>query len=188
MNLLSHFILMADYNHRMNIQFSNVIDNLSEEITNEDLGAYFISIMGTLNHILVGDIIWLSRFSKHSNNYLALKSILELPKPNGLNDMIFPEFSSFKIAREKVDLSLSNWLKYEVDTIDFTKNLEYSSTKGIISTRNFGELLSHLFNHQTHHRGQLSTLLNQQGLDVGVTDFLVEIPEISTKQENLQII
>lgn len=179
MNLLSHFILMADYNHRMNIQFSNVIDNLSDEIANEDLGAYFTSIMGTLNHILVGDIIWLSRFSTHSSNYHALKSILELPKPNELNEMIFPEFGSFKIAREKVDLSLSNWLKSEVNADDFTKNLEYSNTKGILSIRNFGELLNHLFNHQTHHRGQLSTLLNQQGLDVGVTDFLIEIPEIS---------
>lgn len=180
MNLLGHFILMADYNHRMNTQFSDVIDKLSDERTNEDLGAYFTSIMGTLNHILVGDIIWLSRFSTHSSNYFELKGVLELPKPKGLNDILFPEFSSFKIAREKVDLLLSNWLQNEASENDFTKNLAYSNTKGIISTRNFGELLCHLFNHQTHHRGQLSTLLNQQGLDVGVTDFLLEIPEEST--------
>lgn len=179
MNQLSHFILMADYNHRMNSQFSEVIAKLSDEENNEDLGAYFTSIMGTLNHILVGDIIWLSRFSAHSSNYIALKSVLELPKPNGLNDMIFSEFNSFKIAREKVDLLLSNWLKNEAKENDFTKNLEYSNTKGIISIRNFGELLCHLFNHQTHHRGQLSALLNQKGLDVGVTDFLIDIPEMS---------
>ena len=179
MNPLSHFILMADYNHRMNSQFSEVITKLSGEESSEDLGAYFTSIMGTLNHILVGDIIWLSRFSAHSNNYVTLKNILDLPKPNGLNDMIFPEFDSFKIAREKVDLLLSIWLKNEAKANDFTKNLEYSNTKGIISIRNFGELLNHLFNHQTHHRGQLSTLLNQKGLDVGVTDFLIEIPEMS---------
>jgi len=179
MNLLNHFILMADYNHRMNIQFSDVIDKLSDERTSEDLGAYFTSIMGTLNHILVGDIIWLSKFSTHSSHYIALKSVLDLPKPTGLNDILFPEFSSFKIARKKVDFLLSNWLKNEANLNDFTKNLEYSNTKGIISIRNFGELLCHLFNHQTHHRGQLSTLLNQQGLDVGVTDFLIEIPEMS---------
>jgi len=179
MNPLSHFILMADYNHRMNTQFSEVIVKLSDEENTEDLGAYFTSIMGTLNHILVGDIIWLSRFSTHSSNYLALKSVLELPKPNGLNDILFHEFSSFKIAREKVDLLLSNWLKNEAKVNDFTKNLEYSNTQGIISIRNFGELLYHLFNHQTHHRGQLSTLLNQKGFDVGVTDFLIEIPEMS---------
>jgi uncharacterized damage-inducible protein DinB len=170
---------MADYNHRMNIQFSDVIDNLGDAIINEDLGAYFTSIMGTLNHILVGDIIWLSRFSAHSHNYIILKSVLELPKPTELNDILFPEFSSFKIAREKVDLLLSNWLKNEANSNDFTKNLEYANTKGIISSRNFGELLCHLFNHQTHHRGQVSTLLNQQGFDVGVTDFLLEIPDAS---------
>lgn len=180
MKLLSHFILMADYNQRMNGQFSNVIATLSDEIVHQDLGAYFSSIIGTLNHILVGDIIWLTRFSSHETNYLVLKSILELPKPNGLNDMIFPDFSAFKIAREKVDILLSTWLKTEANENDFNKNLAYANTKGIISTRNFGELVCHLFNHQTHHRGQLSTLLNQQGLDVGVTDFLIDILVMST--------
>lgn len=49
----------------------------------------------------------------------------------------------------------------------------------VISTRNFGELICHLFNHQTHHRGQLSTLLSQLELNLGVTDFLIDIPEVS---------
>lgn len=177
MELLKHFTLMASYNHRMNTQFTDVIATLSDEEINEDLGAFFSSIIGTLNHILIGDIIWLSRFSAHSSKYQTLKNILELPKPNGLADILFSDFSSFKIARDKVDLLLLHWLKSEADENDFAKKLAYINTQGIKSNRNFGELVCHFFNHQTHHRGQLSTLLSQKGLDVGSTDFLMEIPE-----------
>jgi len=179
MNQLRHFIFLANYNHRMNNQFMSVIDGLSNKEINENCGAYFQSIIGTLNHILVGDIIWLSRFSAHSKGYVTLKKILDFPKPKGLNDLLYPEFKSYKEARSKVDSLILYWLNNEANDSDFSKNLEYSNTEDIVSVRNFGELLSHLFNHQTHHRGQLSTLLNQQGLDVGVTDFLLEIPETS---------
>ena len=54
--------------------------------------------------------------------------------------------------------------------------LIYTNTKWQIFTKNFGYLLQHLFNHQTHHRGQVSTLLHQAGVDVGVTDLLMVIP------------
>jgi len=177
MELLKHFTLMAGYNRRMNTQFIDVITTLSDEEINEDLGTFFSSIIGTLNHILIGDIIWLSRFSDLSNKYRILKTIHELPKPSGLDDILFTDFSSFKIARDRVDLLLLHWLESEVDENDFVKNLAYSNTQGIKSNRNFGELVCHFFNHQTHHRGQLSTLLSQKGLDVGSTDFLMEIPE-----------
>ncbi|MGX9419046.1 DinB family protein [Vibrio sp. WJH972] len=179
MNNLNHFILMAEYNHRMNNQIINVISDLSDEKLNQDLGAYFSSILGTLNHILVGDIIWLSRFCSHSAEYVTLRKILDLPKPSGLNDVLCSDLVSFKLLRNNVDTLISDWLKNEVNVNDFLKNVKYSNTKGVVSVRNFGELLSHLFNHQTHHRGQLSTLLYQQGIDVGVTDFLLEIPEAS---------
>jgi len=53
----------------------------------------------------------------------------------------------------------------------------YANTAGVVSERNFGALVSHLFNHQTHHRGQLSTILNQLDIDVGVTDLLIEIED-----------
>jgi len=179
MNLVSHFILMADYNQRLNNQILAVIATLTDEQLMEDRGAYFNSIIGTLNHILVGDIIWLTRFASHSEHYASLKSVTELAKPKGLNDLIFPQLSPFKTARESADSTLCHWLNNEVVLEDFNKNLAYTNTKGIVSIRNFGELLSHLFNHQTHHRGQLSTLLNQLQLDIGVTDFLIEIPDLS---------
>jgi len=177
MNLQSHFILMSKYNLRMNNQVYNFIRELNDVELNRDRGAYFQSIMGTLNHILVGDLIWLTRFSTHSERYVSLLALSMFPKPSGLNSIVFSSLSSLIEAREKIDLLLCNWLENETNENDFNELLSYSNSKGVESERDFGELLSHLFNHQTHHRGQLSTLLHQIKIDVGVTDFLYEIPD-----------
>ena len=177
MNLQNHFILMSVYNQRMNRQFYKVVKELNDSDINEDRGAFFKSIIGTLNHILVGDLIWLTRFSKHSERYTSLATLSDLPQPKGLDDVLFSNLTLLLESRKKVDFLICQWLKNETKENDFNTLLEYSNTKGVVSKRDFGELLSHLFNHQTHHRGQLSTLLNQLKLDVGVTDFLIEIPE-----------
>ena len=57
------------------------------------------------------------------------------------------------------------------------EDLSYKNMSGVDSSRNFGELILHFFNHQTHHRGQVSTLLSQHGIDIGVTDLLSLIAE-----------
>ena len=175
----NHFQMMAKYNDRMNNQILSVVESLNPIDLTENKGAYFKSIIGTLNHILVGDIIWLSRFSLHSESYISLKCVTELPKPHSLSDVLYPDLQLYKEARKVVDSAVINWLNIDIDVSDFNRNLEYSNTAGIKSPRNFGELVSHLFNHQTHHRGQVSTLLNQMGYDIGATDFLFDIPEMS---------
>ena len=60
---------------------------------------------------------------------------------------------------------------------DFEEDFLYRNTQGLEFQNNFGEVVAHLFNHQTHHRGQVSTLLNQLGKDIGITDFIVDIPD-----------
>ncbi|MFA0115644.1 DinB family protein [Vibrio sp. 10N.261.46.E11] len=177
MNLQSHFTLMSDYNQRMNNQFYRIVEELNDFDRTENRGAFFKSIIGTLNHILVGDLIWLTRFSKHSDRYVSLATLSDLPKPNGLDDVIIPDFTLLFETRKKVDFLICKWLKSEVEENDFKMLFEYSNSKGVVSKRDFGELVSHLFNHQTHHRGQLSTLFTQMKLDIGGTDFLSEIPD-----------
>lgn len=178
MEYKSHFLLMADYNLRMNEQFYEAADKLTEDEIRADRGAYFGSILGTLNHILVGDLIWLSRFSTHSKNYESLVALKELPHPESLDQVLYQSLELLKPIRSQVDLSIRTWLANEVDESDFSKTLVYKNTKGVVSERSFGELVSHLFNHQTHHRGQVSTLLSQAGGDIGVTDYLVNIPDL----------
>ncbi|WP_434999260.1 DinB family protein [Vibrio scophthalmi] len=177
MSTAQHYLLFAKYNQRMNWQQYQAIEPLSIETINQDRGLFFQSILGTLNHLLVGDLIWLRRFGHFSDRYVSLASLVTWPVPTSLNDVIYRDFSELKQARESLDRLIINWLTNEALSEDFTYQLVYANTAGVVSERNFGALISHLFNHQTHHRGQLSTVLNQLGVDVGVTDFLLEIPD-----------
>ena len=167
---------MARYNIRLNEQVYLATSSLNSEDFERSSGAYFDSIQGTLNHILVGDIVWFSRFREHSENYKSLATLNVFHQPKSLSDILYCKFSDLQKARKNLDSMIEHWVENETNNKDFERNLTYKNTKGISSTRNFGELLHHVFNHQTHHRGQVSTLLNQLGLDIGVTDFLIEIP------------
>ncbi len=183
MNALHHFQLMAQYNLRMNAQVYEAASQLSAEDLACDMGAFFKSILGTLNHIMVGDLFWLNRFSllhrDDSKQFASLQTALQaFPKPNALNQILFEDFSELHKIRKYLDAAIQAWLTTDTSEQDFTLDLTYHNSKGEGATRDFGELVSHLFNHQTHHRGQVSTLLSQKGVDMGGTDYLVDIPSL----------
>jgi len=87
---------MSAYNLRMNHQVYEASSRLTKENLNKDLGAFFSSVIGTLNHILVGDLMWLSRFESHSDKYLSLSAIGEYPKPRKLNKNLYSKFSDLR--------------------------------------------------------------------------------------------
>lgn len=177
MEALTHLRLMAGYNLRMNRQIYTAAATLTDQQLNQSMGAYFDSVSGTLNHILVGDLIWLHRFCQHSNHYLSLQALSELPKPAALNSVLYERFGALSAARTIVDEAILTWVSEELQASELSRPLHYHNSRGEAAGRNFGELICHFFNHQTHHRGQVSTLLHQLGLDVGVTDFLQDIPQ-----------
>ncbi|BFM10498.1 DinB family protein [Simiduia litorea] len=177
MNGTSHFRLLSTYNSRLNSQVFKAAFTLSEEALSQDRGAFFTSINGTLNHILVADIIWFSRFVAHSDTYHSLARLSGLTRPSALNEVMYANTRELYSARTTVDNIIEHWVNNELEESDLQRSLVYKNTKGVESKRNFGELLSHVFNHQTHHRGQASTLLFQCGVDIGVTDYLIDIPQ-----------
>jgi uncharacterized damage-inducible protein DinB len=177
MNGCYHFQLMANYNRRMNEQVYQASVNLSSAELEEDVGAFFKSILGSLNHIIIGDLLWLSRFATHSSRYQSLGRLAAYPKPSSLDEQLFGNFGDYWVARKDIDEIIQEWLSNEVVEADFGRDLSYTNSKGVVSSRNFSELVSHLFNHQTHHRGQVSALLYQKGADIGVSDFLMDIPD-----------
>ena len=177
MSEIQHFQLMSKYNTRMNNQIYKAALTLSETELSQDKGAFFKSINGTLNHLLVGDLLWFSRFTNHSNGYTSLVKISELAQPKSLDEILFVDTAQLYDARKKVDSLIEKWAHEELEEEHLDRSLVYKNTKGIRGNKTFRELLSHVFNHQTHHRGQVSTLLFQCGVDVGVTDFLLDIPD-----------
>jgi len=139
-------------------------------------GAYFRSILGTLNHIVVGDTLWLKRFAMHPADYSALEPVRRLPTPGALDEILFEDVRELATHRETLDAVICRWAD-SVGEGDLDYVLRYANSKGVYSERLFFSLLMHFFNHQTHHRGQVTTLLSQAGVDVGVTDLLAMIPD-----------
>lgn len=90
MSLKYHFELLAAYNERMNAKIYEAAGRLSAEELGSDRGAFFGLILGTLNHILVGDIIWLKRFTTLACCRSALSDVVKLPDPQGLDQLLFP--------------------------------------------------------------------------------------------------
>lgn len=156
---------MASYNRWMNQRMYAECAKLSDSERKKDCGAFFKSIHGTLNHLLLADKIWLGRF---------------LGKPiqvSGLDQELHGDFESLWADRSATDDAIIAWAKSLTD-VDLAGTLEYSSIANPAPRKyKMWLAVTHLFNHQTHHRGQITTLLSQFGLDMGITD-LIRLPDI----------
>ncbi|MGH8706421.1 MAG: DinB family protein [Burkholderiales bacterium] len=164
MNLLAYAQTMAAYNRWMNARLYECCARLSDEERKRDAGAFFKSIHGTLNHLLLGDRIWLGRF---------------VGKPfvvQSLDQELYADFGELRAERVKTDAAIDEWLS-SLSESDFEADLSYTSVVNPQPRRYpLWFAVTHFFNHQTHHRGQLTTLLSQRGMDPGVTD-LIWLPE-----------
>ncbi len=172
-----HLRLMAQYNQWMNNTVYDTAATLSAEELTKNRGAFFGSILGTLNHIAVGDIVWLKRFTALLATHSELDFIHACNQPQALDETLFSTLEELYICRKQIDNVLIE-LANSMTTDELEQNLSYHNMKGIPATKNSFSLLMHLFNHQTHHRGQVTTLLFQAGVDVGVTDLVTIIPNV----------
>lgn len=175
MSTPSHFRMMAEYNRWMNGRIYEAAAKLSAEELARDRGAFFGSLLNTLNHLVVTDTMWLKRFAAHPSLPAALEPIRALPQPTALNQVLFTELAPLEERRKLIDAAIDEWTA-ALTQADLDHVLDYANSKGIRSQKRMSRLVTHFFNHQTHHRGQASTLLFQAGQDVGQTDLLVLIP------------
>ncbi|WP_299177198.1 DinB family protein [uncultured Neptuniibacter sp.] len=176
MTLKDQFELMARYNQWMNESVFDAANELDKSDLVEDRGAFFGSVIGTLNHILVGDIIWLKRFSAHPSGFDSLNVVRAMESPKTLTTVLYDDLEALQDTRYQIDLTLIE-LCDEMEIYDLSYPITYCNMQGNKFEKRFGYLLQHLFNHQTHHRGQVTVLLNQLGVELAVTDLLAVIPE-----------
>lgn len=177
MSQLAHFQLIARYNAWINDKLYAAADQLSPQALREDRGAFFPSILATLNHIAVADIIWLKRFAEHPACTELRAAISDLQRPTALDQLLFDTFAPLQTLRSRLDGHISNWVAALTEA-DLEYVLAYGNMKGVPAQRPYASLMLHFFNHQTHHRGQASTLLFQAGQDIGVTDLLALIADV----------
>ena len=164
----AHLELMARYNQVMNARLVAVVEPLPHEDLVAARGAFFGSVLGTMNHLVIADLMWLGRVRPQPYGEV-LAPLDALPRPTELNALLYPTLDAYRPARAQLDALFVDFIANLSDE-DIASPLSYRNAKGLPFTKTVGLVLSHVFNHQTHHRGQITTLLSQMGLDIGVTD------------------
>lgn len=178
MNGCDYAVTMAAYNEWMNAKLYAAASDLPAGELAMDRKAFFGSIIGTLSHVVVGDTIWLKRFATHPARHASLDPVRELPDPAALDQIPFSKLDELCARRTMLDTVMRQWTA-ELSEEDLRHVLSYKNMKGVPATKLFAGLLVTFFNHQTHHRGQATTLLSQAGKDVGVTDVVALLPDVS---------
>lgn len=172
---IANYRLLAGYNRWFNGRLYEVSEQLSDADRKLDRGAFFGSIHGTLNHLVWGDKLWLGRFAGQGVNFASLPAeLLALPVQAAHATMLHEDWAALKAMRERLDAAIEAWI--DEMPADFPlRTMRYANTKGVQREHAAWKALTHLFNHQTHHRGQVTTLLMQAGVDPGVTDLISRV-------------
>jgi uncharacterized damage-inducible protein DinB len=147
----AHFAKMARYNAWANARLYAAARSLPDASYRKPVGAFFGSLHGTLNHLLVTDRIWMRRLTGAGDH------------PDRLDAILYDELQSLAHARQAEDERIIGYVAGLRDE-DIAKELRYATTKGVPHRNRLGDLLAHLFNHQTHHRGQAHTILTVLGI------------------------
>jgi len=169
---IGNYQFLARYNRWFNQRLYAACDGMRADDRLLDRGAFFGSIHSTLNHLVWADTMWLQRFAAQGVVFDALHGeLLSLPAGASYATMLEPEWPALKARRDRLDAAIEAWLA-EMPSDFPASTMRYANTKGVPREHPAWQALTHFFNHQTHHRGQVTTLLAQAGVDVGVTDLI----------------
>jgi uncharacterized damage-inducible protein DinB len=158
------------YNRWMNDKLFGLAATLSDEARKRDGGAFFKSIHGTFNHLLLADRVWLARFRG-----VTVPAEFMGPGIRSLDQELYVDFEDLRRERALADDELTAWVS----------GLTHERLAAPLVYMRGGQrhepplwwAVAHIFNHQTHHRGQITALLTQQGCDPGVTDLFAMLRE-----------
>ena len=146
--------LLAAYNRSMNQQIYAVCADLSDDERPRDRQAFFGSIHGTLNHLLLVDRLWFGSFVGKPVSFATL------------DQELFADFDELRRERDMTDVRICEW----AENLSAAELSAFFMSGDKVTGYPLWVVVTHFFNHQTHHRGQVSALLSQQGLDYGLTD------------------
>ncbi|HEY2808513.1 MAG TPA: DinB family protein [Steroidobacteraceae bacterium] len=147
----AHFLMMATYNRWANRRMYAAAAALHAEEYRRDAGVYFKSLRGTLNHLLVADRIWMHRLDGCDQ------------QPQALDALLYAELESLRAARSVEDERILGFVA-ALDQGRLDAVCEYRTLNGTPQRQKVREILAHLFNHQTHHRGQVHAALTRLGV------------------------
>lgn len=145
------FRILAQYNIWATQRLCESLKSVSDDDFNKDVGLYFKSIVGTLNHLLLGEhYLWYSRFKQGISPAIALNTMIQTKKTALLDEL-----------QEKS----KNWIEFleQLDEKTLNADLTYKRVSGQELTLPYAATLMHVFNHGTHHRGQITAAMTGLG-------------------------
>lgn len=157
---------MARYNTQQNHGIVRLIRQMDRDDLYMDRGAFFGSIMRTLNHLLWADMLWMHRFGAGKLPDVSPEDSLDMT----------PGPAVWAADRVRLDTKISLWAE-SLHGADLAGELHWSNTMGEADTEKLWVCVTHFFNHQTHHRGQVHAMLTAAGQTPGDTDFSYIAPE-----------
>ncbi len=159
-------LTMARYNSWQNKQLKDAIEELDETELRKDRNGFFGSILATANHILWGDLLWMARFDGGHGPDTSIAESVDTT----------PTFAVWSAERFRLDARQILWAE-KLNAVDLVGDLGwYSGSLQAQVSRPIAQCVTHMFNHQTHHRGQIHTMLTQAGKTAPVSD-LVFMPQ-----------
>ena len=161
----NNLLILAEYNIWATNRLIQSLESIHHDDFHQDVGLYFKSIAGTLNHLLLGEhYLWYSRFNEGVSPQIALDTIIHTEKAVLLNEL----------QQKSV-----NWISF-IDQIDETMlegNLTYKRVSGQELTLPFAATLMHVFNHGTHHRSQITAAVTALGYPCPELDLVYMLAE-----------
>ena len=146
--MIERYRMFAGYNAWCNERLYDAAATVSDADYRADRGAFFRSLHGTLNHLLLGDRIWMNRFTG------------EFELPTRLDEILYDDFAALRADRRKMDASIKRYID-GLSEADLGKTIRYRTfSKPADIEQVLAPALDHFFNHQTHHRGQAHALLS----------------------------
>jgi uncharacterized damage-inducible protein DinB len=161
-----HFRTLARYNQWANRRLYGACAQLDDAEYRKRRPAFFGSIHGTLNHLLVGDRVWLGRIEHVPSGIERLDQIL------------YDDFAALRAAREAEDRRIIA-LVDRLDAAALAETLDYANMAGTPQRTRLDWVLTHVFNHETHHRGQAHGLLSQTAVAPPPLDLIFYLREVA---------
>ena len=155
------FQMFAGYNEWANARLYAAVGELPDADYRADHGAFFKSVHGTLNHLLVGDRVWMQRLTGEGD------------APTSLDAILFEDFAALRAARAEEDARIIAFVAGLSDA-DLARKVRYRTiSRPAEIEQELGYALPHVFNHQTHHRGQVHGLLTRIAGDAPSLDLIL---------------
>jgi len=161
--------LLAKYSRKTNDLMNSYIRKITDDEWNRNFSGFFKSIHELCSHIYICDFNWLKRF-KNLRSFNTLSGEF-FSKNYSFSETIFADKDEYILMRDGLDNIIMEFTG-EINDNDLEKTLTFTDSKGNINNRKMESLMTHVFNHQTHHRGMISLYLEMTGIENSFTDSL----------------